>query len=155
MQAEPSAVERLADRHAIAGLLFEYCKSLDMNDPDGVVAVFSEDCVVELYDGPDGVTVGREVMRARLPDRYSRFAATSHHLSNLQIDFDGSDSARSISYLYAWHRFADLTEGEIWGQYHDVLKRTPEGWRIAYRRLCVAGQRNFARSWFGIGRRQA
>jgi hypothetical protein len=116
------------------------------------VAVFSENCVVELYDDQDGVTVGRDRMRERLPERYSHFAATSHHLSNIQIRFDSPDTARSISYLYAWHRFADATEGEIWGQYLDELERTPEGWKISRRRLCVAGERNFSRPWFGIGR---
>lgn len=150
MSNDPISV--LRDRQAITEILFQYCRSLDLNDPAGVLGVFSEDCVVELYNGVDGVTRGRDQMRSRLPQRYSNFAATSHHLSNVQIEFDGQDRATAVSYLYAWHQFADSAEGEIWGQYHDVLVRVPEGWRISRRRLQVAGQRNFARNWFRVDR---
>src|SRR5258708_28624641 len=137
-----------ADRAEITDLLHRYCRGLDRNDPEAVVAVFTDDCVVELFDDIDGTTRGTAEMRARLPQRYSHFAATSHHLSNVQIELQGLDRATSVSYLYAWHRFADGREGEIWGQYHDALVRTPDGWRIAARRLRVAGQRNFDRRWF-------
>lgn len=153
MSGDPEVSRRLGDRQEISDLLFHYCRSLDLNDREGVVAVFTEDCVVELYDGPDGVTRGREEMRSRLPQRYSHLAATSHHLSNIQIDFESSARARAVSYLYAWHRFADSSEGEIWGRYHGVLERTEDGWRISRRRLCVAGQRNFDRRWFPMERR--
>jgi len=145
-------MDESSDRLALTDLLLEYCRLLDENDPDGVAELFSEDCVVELADDPDGTTRGREEMRRRLPERYSRFAATSHHLSNVQIEFEGSDRARALSYVYAWHRFANGAEGEIWGRYQDLFQRTPQGWRIHRRRLRVAGARNFDRRWYPVER---
>ena len=69
-----------------------------------------------------------------------------------------ADRARAKSTVYAWHRPADGgPQWRLWAQYHDVVVRTPAGWRIAERRLLVAGSENFPESWgwLGLGRRYA
>ena len=76
-----------------------------------------------------------------------RFAATSHHVSNIQLTFEGPDRARGITYLYAWHRYRDGSpDGELWGRYHHRFERTAAGWRIAGLVLTAAGAKDFHRS---------
>jgi hypothetical protein len=68
-----------------------------------------------------------------------RVAASSHHLTNIEMSVD-ADRADVLSYFYAWQRYAaDDAHGETWGQYADRMIRTPHGWRITERRLLVAG----------------
>jgi hypothetical protein len=85
------------------------------------------------------------------------FRATSHHVSNIQIAFEGPDAATGVTYLYAWHRYRDDSpDGELWGRYHHRFRRTDSGWRIAELVLRAAGSRDFHRaSMHPIGRRGA
>ena len=76
------------------------------------------------------------------------FESTSHHLSNLVIDFEDLDHARVSSYIYAWHRpRAGGVDWELWGQYHDLVVRTGLGWLIAERTLLMAGTVGFPDDW--------
>ena len=76
-----------------------------------------------------------------------RFAATSHHVSNIQLTFEGPDHARATTYLYAWHRYRDGSpDSELWGRYHHRFERTAAGWRIAGLVLTAAGAKDFHRS---------
>jgi len=83
------------------------------------------------------------------------FAATSHHVSNIQITFEGADQARSVTYLYAWHRYVDGSpDGELWGRYRHRFTRTDPGWRISELLLQAAGMVDFHRATMHpIGRR--
>ncbi|KRB78894.1 hypothetical protein ASE00_21200 [Sphingomonas sp. Root710] len=71
--------------------------------------------------------------------RMKRFSRSSHHLSNIQIDFEGTDRANSVSYIWAWHELPDGHTGTMTGQYHDELVRTASGWRISKRQLRMSG----------------
>jgi hypothetical protein len=129
---------RLIDRQEIAELLAEYCRALDLMELDVVATVFTADCVVEYGPeerlrslGADGV--------AKSLERMWRWTRTSHHLSNVQITFDGSDRASSTSYVLAWHERPDGSTATVLGQYHDRLLRTAAGWRIAARRMMMNG----------------
>ena len=83
------------------------------------------------------------------------FAASSHHISNVIVDFLGTDEARAIAYVYAWHRYvSDSTKGQMWGQYHLEVRRTADGWRIAALTLRVVATEEFHRDrMHPIGRR--
>ncbi len=140
--AETLAAE-LAETERIHRLLFDYAFHLDMNHPDQIAALFTEDCYVAY--GPDFGAEGREAYRKTLGGIGSFFAATSHHVSNIVIDF-GPDlaTARVRSVLYAWHRYTrDRPDGHFFGQYHDDLVRTEDGWRFARRELRAAGVVDF------------
>jgi hypothetical protein len=68
------------------------------------------------------------------------FSRTSHHLSNVQVRFLSETEAESTAYVYAWHLAVDDGRRiEVWGRYADRLRLTARGWRIASRRLTVAG----------------
>ena len=150
-----SLVQELADRQAIADLIHSYCLHFDNNEPEAVAALFTEDAVVDY--GPEATTiVGADAIATTIAVGLEHtFLATSHHVSNIQITFDGSAHARSVSYLYAWHRYVDGSpDGELWGRYRHSFVRTDAGWRISALLLEAAGMVDFHRAQMHpIGRR--
>jgi ketosteroid isomerase-like protein len=148
-------VRELADREVIAGLVHAYCDHFDRNEPGEVAALFTADATVDY--GPESPTiVGPDAIAATIAVGLERtFAATSHHVSNMQLAFDGPDLARAVTYVYAWHRYADGSpDGELWGRYHHRFRRTEDGWRIAELVLRAAGTVDFHRgAMHGIDRR--
>jgi ketosteroid isomerase-like protein len=150
-----SLVQELADRQAIADLIHAYCLHFDNNEPDAVAALFTDDAVVDY--GPEATPiVGADAIATTIAVGLEQtFLATSHHVSNIQITFDGADHARSVSYLYAWHRYVDGSpDGELWGRYRHSFVRTDSGWRISGLLLEAAGTVDFHRTrMHPIGRR--
>ena len=68
------------------------------------------------------------------------YKATHHYISNIEINFESADKARSLCYLHAWHRPVDGgPDFTLYAQYHDIWTRTEDGWRIKERRLKTAG----------------
>jgi len=149
------AVDELLDRQAIADLIHAYCFYFDNNEPDAVAALFTEDATVDY--GPEAPTiVGSSAIATTIAVGLERtFAATSHHVSNIQIVFEGPAQAHSVTYLYAWHRYVDGSpDGELWGRYRHRFVRTDAGWRICELRLEAAGTVDFHRATMHpIGRR--
>jgi ketosteroid isomerase-like protein len=149
------AVQELVNRHAITDLIYAYCFHFDNNEPDAVAALFTEDATVDY--GPESATiVGSAAIAATIAVGLEQtFAATSHHVSNIQIVFESPDRARSVTYLYAWHRCVDGSpNGELWGRYRHRFVRTDAGWRIAELLLEAAGMVDFHRATMHpIGRR--
>jgi ketosteroid isomerase-like protein len=138
----PDGVRQLLDTQEIQRLLFDYAFHLDMNHPDEIVALFTEDC--EVIYGPGFGAEGREAYRETLQGIGTFFAATSHHVSNIVVEFDGEDRAQVRSILYAWHRYVrDRPDGHMWGQYHDVVDRINGHWMFARRELRAAGTQDF------------
>jgi ketosteroid isomerase-like protein len=150
-----SIVQELADRQAIADLIYAYCLHFDNNEPEAVAALFTDDSVVDY--GPEATTiVGADAIATTIAVGLEQtFLATSHHVSNIQITFDAADAARSVSYLYAWHRYVDGSpDGELWGRYRHSFVRTGGGWRISRLLLEAAGMAEFHRTrMHPIGRR--
>lgn len=146
-------LQRLLDRQAIADVIHTYCRNVDLIRPAEVAALFTADCTVDYGPGLGVPTQGAAELERRLAIGLPRFAATSHHVSNIEVDFDGDDAADTVTYLYAWHRYPDeRPDAHLWAQYHDRFVRTPDGWRIAARTLKVAGQQDFDVEWHPIGR---
>jgi ketosteroid isomerase-like protein len=150
-----AAVRELVDRREIADLVHAYCYHFDNNEPDAVAALFTADANVDY--GPEAATiVGADAVAKTIAVGLdSTFAATSHHVSNIQLVFDGPDRAHGVTYLYAWHRYMDGSpDGELWARYHHRFERTDGGWRIAELVLRAAGTVNFHRATMHpIGRR--
>lgn len=157
MANNASIVRRLQDRQLIADLIYAYCDHFDRNEPEAVARLFTADATIDY--GPEAVTiVGASSIAATIAVGLERtFAATSHHVSNIRISFDGPDAARSVTSLYAWHRYVDGSpDGQLWGRYRHRFERTDVGWRIAELVLEAAGTDHFHRATMRpIGRREA
>lgn len=147
-------LQRLLDREQISDLIYAYCTHLDLNEPERVAALFTEDCVTDYGAALGGPTHGRDRLERGVARAMAGFEATSHHVSNIRLEFESDDSARSVTVLYAWHQLpGDQPHQHLYGQYHDRFVRTPDGWRIAERRMLITGHRNMPLDWTPIGRR--
>jgi len=140
------AVRRLIDKDEIVDLVHQYSYCVDHRLHDQVVELFTEDCVVDYGPAFAPVLHGRSALRGMLGGG-AGFLATSHHNANVLVTFDGEDRAFVRTSVYAWHRASRDVTPRVWGYYHDVAVRTPEGWRLAERQLRVAGTENWEVEW--------
>jgi uncharacterized protein (TIGR02246 family) len=142
-----STLQHLIDREAISGLIRAYCYHFDRNEPEAVAALFTPDAVIDY--GPEAavLTGVAAIYTAVAAGLKNTFAATSHHVSNIDIRLETPDAASSICYLYAWHRYhSGAPDGELWAQYHHQFLRGPEGWKISQLTLRAAGMKDFHRT---------
>jgi ketosteroid isomerase-like protein len=151
-EATASDVDRLVAVEEIRRLIYDYAFHLDMNHPDALADLFVEDC--EVVYGPGFGAEGREAYRKTLDGIGEFFQATSHHVTNVVIDFSSDDEATARSVLYAWHRYhGERPDGHVWGQYHDDFVRSDGCWRFKRRELRAAGTAKFhVKSMIPIGR---
>jgi hypothetical protein len=144
---QSATLRHLLDREAIAGLIHAYCYHFDRNEPDELAALFTTDAVVDY--GPETANlIGISAIHTAVASGLEKtFAATSHHVSNVEIRFGSADAASSICYLYAWHRYhSGAPDGELWAQYHHAFVRGADGWRIDRLILKAAGTKHFHRA---------
>jgi 3-phenylpropionate/cinnamic acid dioxygenase small subunit len=112
------------DHIAITQLLARYCLSLDVDDVDAWVGLFTADAAYEVYgrswDGHDGL---RKMMSV---------APGGLHLGGPPvIDMVDDDHAKTMQNLLFVERTTGIQRNSV---YDDDLLRTPDGWRIARRR---------------------
>jgi ketosteroid isomerase-like protein len=144
MASPPSdkSIRQLVDAEDIRKLIFEYAFHLDMNHPKELADLFVEDCVV-IY-GPNFGAEGKTAYAKTLEGIGTFFQATSHHVSNIVIDFKGDDEVEVRSVLYAWHRYRkERPDGILFGQYHDVIVRSGGKWLFKRRELRTTGVTDF------------
>lgn len=132
---EADRLRYLIDRQEIADVVGRYCERIDAGDFDGVVALFTVDCVAEYGPGP--AVHGREPLKARFESSQGRFAHTHHQAGQILVEIDG-DRASSIGYATASHIWWDGHRHHTRLQYRDALVRTAAGWLISHRVVLVA-----------------
>jgi 3-phenylpropionate/cinnamic acid dioxygenase small subunit len=152
----PESEAALADREAIAEVLYRYGRALDGRRWEELRDVFTEDAVGE-YSGRINRTFhGVEAIMGLVERALGALEASQHVIANPVIEVDG-DEARSRCYLHAQHyRPGERTGGStlvVGGVYHDRLVRTPAGWRIAHRRLEVTWMKGNIGVQIGFGDR--
>jgi hypothetical protein len=146
---EPSGVNTANsphDRQAIEELVHKYCYYFDRNLPEELSKLFTEDAVVDY--GPEVANlVGREQILEMVSKGLSEtFSATSHHISNMIITFQSVESAKSNSYLYAWHKYHAKEEiGHLWGGYEHEFAKIEGVWLIKSLKLFGVGLQGFHR----------
>ncbi len=89
---ETASIRQLIDKDRIVDLVHEYSYCVDHRRYDDVVALFTEDCVVDYAPGIAPVR-SREGLRAMFDQPGGGFAATSHHNANVLVTFDSADRA--------------------------------------------------------------
>ncbi len=131
-------LRQIVDRQEITDGLHWYTKWVDLNRVDKQVQILTEDG--RLSFGGGHWIEGRDNIEALITPLVQVYAATHHYITNIEIEFDGADAARSQCYLHAWHRPVDGGDDFVlYAQYHDHWVRTADGWRIKERRLKTAG----------------
>lgn len=141
---DAEAIERECARLSIA-----YARAIDFRDYDAFVELFVEDAVLDA----GGAFEGKAAIRASLAKRPDELRSR-HVLTNIFIEVVDADTARGISYLSLYRHVGaeSLAAGPVAfdgpaavGHYEDRFTRTPDGWRIARRKLHLAFRRQRAK----------
>jgi uncharacterized protein (TIGR02246 family) len=134
----------LEDKLAIKEVIAQYSYTYDAQDAEGFAALFTEDAVWELFAGgatqPSIRLESRAAIHAwamqRLHKRRGRFISR-HYQSNTLFETLTAESAQTRTMVLVTHQ--DVTEAAphltASGAYHDQWRKTPDGWRLAHRRL--------------------
>jgi hypothetical protein len=141
-----ATVQKIVDKADIERVLFDYAFHLDAADPQKMIPLFTPDLHVAYgpSHGADGADAYLDTLSNDKTGIASFFAGTSHHVSNVVIDFTDEDSASVRSVLYAFHKYnRERADGIVMGQYHDQFVRTPGGWKIKRRELKHMGTENY------------
>lgn len=127
-------LERIVEERAIERMIHDYSFHLDMNHPEELAALFVEGC--EVSYAPNFGAKGKAAYAQTLDGIGTFFAATSHHNSNIRIDFLGPTEAEVRSVVLAIHRYRkDRPDGWLFGQYHDVVVKEDGRWKFRRREL--------------------
>ena len=128
----------LRDRSRIADTLHAYSRGVDRCDIDLLLDLFTEDAVFDYGHG--NVTRGQADLADLFRAATGRYTATSHHCSTISYLELGEGRAETITYVYAFHQNSDSDlQLHVWGNYEDTLVAQEDRWRIAVRRVRVAG----------------
>ena len=125
-------------RNLVAGL----AQTADSGEVASYVSLYTEDAVWEMPGNPlvglaaDRRT-GRDDIAAGVMDRRDAGVQgpgshTLHVITTLRVEIAG-DIATARSY---WQYYSDTASGPTLrgiGQYRDIIRRTPEGWKVAQR----------------------
>ena len=138
---------RVADRVEIELLMKRYCLYFDTKKPDLLAALFTADARIDYGPEVDPI-IGREKLQEMVSQgATSRFESTNHQICNEIVIFDGEESARGTSHLYAWHKyFGSEVIGHLWGGYRYRFTRVDGQWRISDLKLFASGTENFHRN---------
>jgi 3-phenylpropionate/cinnamic acid dioxygenase small subunit len=127
-------LNRLVNERSIERLLFDYAYYLDMNMPEQMSALFVDDC--EVSYAPNFGASGIESYKKTLDGIGTFFTATSHHVSNICVDFQSDEEATVRAVVLAVHRYArERPDGILYGQYHDVVVKVGDTWKFKTRFL--------------------
>ena len=148
--------QELRDRYEIEQVLYDFARYCDDLDFAGLASLFHDECRWDYGPGAGPVVEGREQVEAFVQQAFSnsvsgegpdgvkvRIRKTSHHLSQVAINFDGPDLAHAETYVFTWHEMSDGSPGLVWGRWHDQLRRTPQGWKISQRRMILSAVDNY------------
>jgi 3-phenylpropionate/cinnamic acid dioxygenase small subunit len=134
---ESAAMQALVDRAEIIDLCVRYATALDGRQWDLLASCFEPEAAVD-YEGMEPI-VGVEALVALCRGVLEPLDATQHLLGNFVVAVDG-DGASCQCYLQAQHVRSGAPGGDnyiVAGTYSDSLRRGPDGWKIARRRLTV------------------
>ncbi|MEI8261892.1 MAG: nuclear transport factor 2 family protein [Actinomycetes bacterium] len=126
------SLQEISDRMEIDEVLVRYSRALDFKNFDEIEPLFTDDA--EFDAGSLGKPQGPHAIRAMIQASLEKLDSTQHSLAKSLITFTDPDTAEVRTYLISQHILGEK-HYFIGAEYADRLVRTPQGWRIAYRRL--------------------
>ena len=126
------ALRALQDRTDVADVLYRYSSAVDSFDKEGLRSCLADDIHATYGNGApvtDADTLVNWITEA------TATCIWQHHLLNVyHVKIDG-DQANTVSYLTSYQVFEEDPKAAIIlvARYHDVLRRTADGWKISER----------------------
>jgi ketosteroid isomerase-like protein len=129
MSAADSVLARLDAIEQIRALMHDYAYYVDVNEPDRVAELFTEDCSV-IY-GVDFGAEGRVAYRGLLDGIGSYFESTVHYVTSVSVEFTDASHASVRAPVFAWHRYVrDRPDSQWLGYYFNKVIKVDGAWRI-------------------------
>ena len=124
--------------------IIKMINAIDTKKWDVARAQFSEDVFVD-YSSLSG-QAGSNMKANALVDGWEKLLAkvsTHHMLGNFDITINknNKNEAESFSHVYASHQAEGVGYWDAYGRYHHKLKKTPDGWKIVFKKLIMHGQK--------------
>ncbi len=134
-------VAALLDKQAIQELLTSYAAAIDARDWSRLERCFVADGSAR-YGAPGSLQEGFPAIGALARGVLEKLDASHHLIGNVAVELDG-DEARCRCLFQAQHVRRGAEGGPhylLGGEYHDMLRRTADGWRIQQREIHVIWQ---------------
>ena len=129
-------LQRLEDHQEILQSLIDYGELLDARDLDRWADLWATDAEFEMSTGT--VAKGREAIKRMLGAVMAGSPASALHLElNPRITVDGDQASSTMMFAVARTQDDGLTRVVYLGHHHSRHVRTPDGWKISYRRNTV------------------
>ncbi len=137
------ALRRLVDRMDVSDTLYRYSSSVDNRDWSGLRSVLADD--VRMRFGNGDWIVGADAVVATLEGAIAGVLWSHHFVTVYHVDVDG-DEATALTY-HTSHQVPAVEPDVarvVVGRYHDRLRRTDAGWKIATKAMEIfwAGERH-------------
>jgi len=123
-------LQTLLDKQAITEVLYRLARGLDRCDETLLRGCFHPDAT----DDHGIFTGSAEAFFPWVMEMLHSMQSTMHSISNVLIEFEGTDTAHSECYFTAYHRLASGEDMLVAGRYLDRFTRREGAWRIAHRR---------------------
>jgi SnoaL-like domain len=133
-------VRRLEDYEAIRDTWCDYLFNLDSENWAAFGEVFTENAIVEIVGmgkKRDGTFAGRKAIvdwynpsQVTTPRPGTEWVNGAHHGNSMKIELDG-DEATTFAYFFV------PGVDSAFGTYQHRMRRTADGWRIAYLRVVI------------------
>jgi len=126
-------IQALADRHAITGLIYLYCRAVDRLDHTLGYAIWHDDGTADY-----GKTVYQGTGRGFIDfvnDQHGKTLGHSHQVTNIILELDGERAASESYYIAALRVLRDekLHEITVRGRYLDRWSKRDGRWGIDHR----------------------
>jgi ketosteroid isomerase-like protein len=146
------SLARLHDWIQARQVLYRYCFAVDMGSVEDVMALFTDDCELEIVPGK--LYRGREAVWQWYETLTTKRMEVLRHLAHNQVLDISGQSALSKSY---WDAVGDL-KGEAMlaaGLYEDVLRKLHGEWKLAKKVIKIDYMVPLSEGWGGRNRIKA
>lgn len=122
----------IEDRFALQDLVTAYCYAVDkLGDVDGLLALFTEDAIVDL--SPIGLPSirGREAIRAFYDGVFGMMTHHAHYMTNFMVRRLDGDQAVVRCYVMGMGNARDGSSVLVYVDYEIDCQRTAQGWKFS------------------------
>jgi uncharacterized protein (TIGR02246 family) len=132
----------IEDKLSIHEMIAQYSYAYDSKDADGFAQVFAENGIFEIFVPGKTMPVvrlqSRQAIRAwatqRLQARIGRFTSRHYQAGILFDELTTKEAHVRVMVLVTRQEAIEMPPYvNLTGVYHDVWRKTPEGWRLAHR----------------------
>jgi 3-phenylpropionate/cinnamic acid dioxygenase small subunit len=143
---EPSdadAIRRLAADLEIRNVVARLAQTADTGEVSEYIALFTTDAVWEMPDNPStglagSARQGHDDIATGVHERrglgvQGPGSGTMHVITTISVEIHDDDNATARSYFLYYGTTSSAPTLLSMGRYHDAMRRTPTGWKLAHR----------------------